>query len=1191
MRVIFYIINQNRFFMNKKLLSLLLLVTAAFTTAFAQETLTVYNGTNTNGNVPIYGLYVDAFQKSETVFAADSLEALAPGSTITGLTWYLNAAVSEGWTNAQFIIFMKEVSATTIDAYYGTEGATVVYEGPISPTNLAIEFTEPYTYQGGNLLIGVYVTAKGSYKSATFVGKTVEGASVSGYSSSSLDAVTTYQRNFVPKTTFSYIPAGTAVYHKPKNLQVSNITPNSATLTWEAGGEETAWNVEYKKAADEEWTSAHVTEMTYALDALTNGTVYEVRVQGDYGDGNLSPWATSTFNTLLCDEDEMGDVAYDIYDAYGDGWGSCVLQIVSKDAGVVVQSLTLPSGANKDHITGTVKLCYGVEYNLVWIGNQYTYECGLTLTAPDGTVIYDHPGSSSSTTGTAITPGVIATFTINQVTCPRPTELAATNVVFNGATLTWTPGNEEQDAWQVIYAAGEFNPDEINQAPVDVTGEATLNLTGLTENTTYTAYVRGNCGENDKSSWSEPVTFTTPLQFPIPTELTISDITATTAKASWAGNAESYNLRYRPINKGNYVLDESFESGIPSTWTNLDSDADGNKWAATSLQGSEIPYYDGPAAAVSASYINGTGALTPDNWLITPQVTFSGKLRFAIRDTGYRETYAVYVSTGGTATDDFVAIAESTQTTAEWVEHEIDLSAYEGQQGYIAFRHFDCTDGYFLLLDKVTIGTDAPESEWTTVENATSPYDMEGLTPGTQYEVQVQGVYAEGNSDWTEIVNFTTNDGLDVPTQLAVSEVTHNSAVATWEGTQESYNLRYRKAGSANVLFFDSFENGLDAWTLVDTDGDGKNWQLFNPTTFNDGGYPAYDGDYAVMTRSWLSGALTPDQWLISPKIDNLGSMLQFFVHDDGVGGYPETYQVYVSTTDTEIASFTAVSEKMQSPSAVDWTEVTVDLSAYAGQAGYIAFRHYDCTDMDYMLIDAVSVLGDVVPAGEWTVVENVTTPYTIEGLDPETKYEVEVQGIFGENTTEWTEPVEFTTLEAPVLPEYSEFYVVGDFNDWNQTEEGGRVKLVANEEGTEYTGTVEMVAQDEFKVITPNPNPTGENDQWIWFGGVDENQMGYFLIDNAMLDVEISLINGSNFQVLAGGEYTITVKAPQADGTRALQEPLVMVVTMKPTAISTINSGMRNDNAWYGVNGIRYENRPTVKGVYIHNGKKVVIK
>ena len=627
-----------------------------------------------------------------------------------------------------------------------------------------------------------------------------------------------------------------------------------------------------------------------------------------------------------------------------------------------------------------------------------------------------------------------------------------------------------------------------------------------------------------------------------------------------------------------------------------------------------------------------------------------------------------------------------------------------------------------MLIDGVTIGTESDENEWVTVENITSPYNLEGLTPSTKYEVQVQGIYADGNSQWTESVIFTTEDGLDVPTELVVDDITDKSAVASWEGIQDTYNLRYRTPASADVLFFESFEEGLGNWTLVDTDDDGNNWMQFNPLTFSSGGFPAYDGQYVVMTRSWMNqAALTPDQWLISPKIDDLGGMLRYFVMDDG--SYPETYRIYVSTTDTEIENFTAVTDNMQSPLSQLWTEVAVDLSSYAGQAGYIAFRHYECTDKDFMLIDAVGLYKNEVPAGDWIVVEGITSPYTIEGLEPATNYEVEVQGILGENVTAWTAPVQFTTLEpepefseffivgdfnewnqteeggrvelmaneegteytatldfeagqdfkvithlpdvtptsvaewvwlgaaennmigndlldvnipllndlsalnfkmeeagnytvtvkaaptttglmalqeplvmvvtknVPFAPEYSEFYVVGDFNEWNQTEEGGRVELVGNEEGTEYTGSVEMLAEQKFKVITPNPNPTSDDDQWIWFGGADENEMGYFLINNDMLNVDISLIDGANFQVLAGGEYTITVKAPQADGTRALQEPLVMVVTMKPTAITTISSDMNNDNAWYGVNGIRYENRPTAKGVFIHNGKKVVIK
>lgn len=43
----------------------------------------------------------------------------------------------------------------------------------------------------------------------------------------------------------------------------------------------------------------------------------------------------------------------------------------------------------------------------------------------------------------------------------------------------------------------------------------------------------------------------------------------------------------------------------------------------------------------------------------------------------------------------------------------------------------------------------------------------------------------------------------------------------------------------------------------------------------------------------------------------------------------------------------------------------------------------------------------------------------------------------------------------------------------------------------------------------------------------------------------------------------------------------------------------LKNDNVvesytkdgWYTVNGVKLNDMPTVKGIYIHNGKKIVIK
>ena len=1146
---------------------------AAFTAAFAQE-VTVYDGTNTSNYVPVYGTWADAYNKCEFIMNADQLGDLPVGSTITGVKWYLNTAAAKAW-GGNFQVFMKEVDATSLSDFTGTDGATVVWEGALDGTSgyLDLEFNQYYTYNGGNLLIGVYQIEKGTYTSTAFLGVGTEGASVSGYSSSSLDAIAATQRNFVPKTTFTYSTG--QVYDKPQNLEISDITPNSAKLTWDAGGTETTWAVEYKKAADEEWTPETVSgtpELT--LDGLTNGTAYDVRIKAVFADGE-SGWLPGSFMTPVCEASDMGEITYELTDTYGDGWNNNKLQIVYN--GTVIQELTIQAvnGTPNDNLlTGTVALCYGVDYDLVWVPGNYGYETGFTITGPDGSVIYEWHGTGASSGGSP-TSGTLTTFHISQVTCPRPTNLAASDIVYNGAKLTWTPGDEEQDAWEVAYGVGDFDVDAAT--PVAVSGEAKLELSSLAENTTYKAYVRGNCGEGNKSNWSDPVTFTTPLQFPLPTELEVSDITATTAKATWAGDAEKYNIRYRPAAGKQIVFSDDFENGM-SNWTiYTDGEAPNTDgWYAFNAANSSIAAGAHGGDYVASAWSWSTNAYDANNWLITPQVTFGDNLSFwVVTNANYPDSYEVLLSTTGNAEEDFtVTLQDMAAASGQWNQVNISLAEYKGQTGYIAIHHVG-NDNNYLFLDDFSIDSNLEAGEWTVKNDVTSGYVMgednnPALTPNTQYEVQVQGAYTDGNSQWTESVLFTTSDGLDVPTNLAVNNITHNSAEVSWDGIQDTYNLRYRTPAKADVKFFEGFEDGLDAWTLVDSDGDGINWMQFDPTNFNSGGFPAYEGQYAAMSRSWQSSALTPDQWMISPEIEDLGGTLRYYIVDDGAN-YQETYRIYVCTTgSTDIEDFEPVTDDMLSPNTTEWTEVEIDLSAYAGQSGRIAFRHYNCTDRDFMLFDAIGIYANEVPAGEWTTVEDVTSTYTIEGLDPETEYEVQVQGVLNDAKalTEWTASVNFTTLATPVEPAY---YLVGTFNDWSQ--EDGMIEFVENK------ASAELEAGAEFKVITPAET----EGQWIWYGGEDAYGAGYFLINNDVLGVNITLCDGANFRIENAGTYDFELVWSR-DGVPALK------VTQTSTGINTVGVDS-NSNDWYNLNGQKLNGKPTTPGIYINGNKKVIIK
>ena len=83
----------------------------------------------------------------------------------------------------------------------------------------------------------------------------------------------------------------------PTNLQVSNISQNSATMTWTAGGSETSWKVGYKLQSAGQWQEATVQQTTYEIEGLTANSTYDVRVKAVCAADNQSDFVTGSFTT------------------------------------------------------------------------------------------------------------------------------------------------------------------------------------------------------------------------------------------------------------------------------------------------------------------------------------------------------------------------------------------------------------------------------------------------------------------------------------------------------------------------------------------------------------------------------------------------------------------------------------------------------------------------------------------------------------------------------------------------------------------------------------------------------------------------------------------------------------------------------------------------------------------------------
>ena len=157
---------------------------------------------------------------------------------------------------------------------------------------------------------------------------------------------------------------------------------------------------------------------------------------------------------------------------------------------------------------------------------------------------------------------------------------------------------------------------------------------------------------------------------------------------------------------------EDFESELSACWLNIDNDGDGYTWMSTLDFSGILSAHSGDGAYISESYNSAAGALTPDNWLITPAINIpstGGYISWwvAAQDADYAaDHYDVKVSTNGsTNLSDFTTIYSETLSTTEWLMKSITLNpSYNGQTIRVAFVHNNCTDMFIMKIDDILIG-------------------------------------------------------------------------------------------------------------------------------------------------------------------------------------------------------------------------------------------------------------------------------------------------------------------------------------------------------------------------------------------------------------------------------------------------------------------------------------------------------
>lgn len=274
----------------------------------------------------------------------------------------------------------------------------------------------------------------------------------------------------------------------------------------------------------------------------------------------------------------------------------------------------------------------------------------------------------------------------------------------------------------------------------------------------------------------------------------VSDITPNSAIINWENTGATYSLRYKKA----LIMD--FESGL-APFTTVDADGDGFTWFSNLENGGINPadgfyYYltpnEGKGLAYSQSYTYLLGSpLTPDNWLISPEITLGGQIYFFFRsqDPAYPEHFGCYVSTTGTAPEDFTEWYEWTADKDYYEYSANDFSGLEGK-GYIAFRHYDVTDQYILNLDDIEIVEDMTKADWVQLDDIPDGnLQLNGLDPDAYYSVQIS---ADGGLNWSAVCVFKTTtptdvEGVQTP-EVSIQKVMQNGQLIIRRG-DKSYNV------------------------------------------------------------------------------------------------------------------------------------------------------------------------------------------------------------------------------------------------------------------------------------------------------------------------------------------------------------------------------------------------------------------
>jgi len=966
----------------KKITLLLLLLST--TLSFAQ--VSIGNGDDGSGfnSPPISPYYGTSY--SQSIYLASEINA---SGNVTSIEYALNAGSDLSGSDDNVDVWIGHTAKTAFDSASDWVDVStlshVLVDGTVTVADdvLIITFSSSFAYNGtDNLVVAIDANESGYDGSADYVlstngpteDMTLDQKSDTTNSDPTAPELGTLRQNR-GNITFNGITQSCPV---TSALALDDLTTSTATISWTAGGTETAWEYVVQAAGTGEPTASGTATTTnpLSLSGLTASTAYEIYVRANCG-GDTSSWVSTTFTTECAvftapysqDFENTGSIPDCWSMSGGEPWVFSTSGGHVGNAGLIGNSSA--SGGYFAYVddstpdnTGTTLQTPSVDVSglttpilnfYLLSNNEGNSNVNFSVDVYDGSSW--NTGVYTSNTNTAdwvevtidlssltITGAIKARFIVDEVTsgdfyddvaiddvrimempsCLTPTALALDDLTASTATISWTAGGTET-AWEyVVQAAGTGEPTASGTA----TTTNPLSLSGLTASTAYEIYVRANCG-GDVSSWVS-TSFTTLCE----------------SNASFP-YLESF---------------ETITSGQPDCWS-LEGTTTSSTYHFSSFESGQSG-----RGMIFDSYNNSIGNTSE---LITPMMDASAltslELNFQFANpTG--GNFEILISNDGGAT--YTSLESGLTAQGSWIPKNYDLTSYISSSMLVKFKGTSNygPSGAYVYLDEVGIREIPSCQEPTaftldavTTTTATISWTAGGTETAWEYVVQAYGTGEPTASGTSTTSNPLTVSGLTANTayDFYVRADCGGGDTSDWK-YGGSFTTNCDTADEALSHNFDTLDNNnlvVDAscWS-VSNGGDANTWGLISDSTTGN-----------VYWNLLYDSSTAHDDYLYSPKfsvIDGVTDAFNFKGWNPNTT-WPEVIDVLVvDASDNSLIATLVTDLNLPEPDATtgEATVFTYDLSAYEGQDVRIAF-YSSTTDqnaarIDDFTLDAFSTLG-----------------------------------------------------------------------------------------------------------------------------------------------------------------------------------------------------------------------------------------